>query len=354
MKTVLLITSCLLFLPGISQGINDPELLQGKKVYDYYCYQCHGYAGDARTLAANYLRPPPRNFTATTPTVLSHEQMRHSIRHGRNGTAMVSFDNVLSSTQIDAVVAYIQTSFMTAQPVKRRYHTAENGWPDHERYQSAFGFVSGEIDIEMLEQDLSPEQQHGRQLFLSACVSCHDRINTENDSPVWEPRAVSYPRNPNLAHLAKSSQPDSISGATPYSKHEQEPVIKELSAVEQAGRILFQENCAFCHAADGTGKNWIGTFMQPPARDLTRSALILLGPDSAVITVIKNGLANTSMPAWKNILSDLETRQIIAYLRRAFASRDQAKTDLRSGKNTSPQATASPGWQAVTNTRANH
>ena len=33
---------------------------------------------------------------------------------------------------------------------------------------------------------------------------------------------------------------------------------------------------------------------------------------------IREGIANTSMPAWKNVLSDIEIRQIISYIDVAF------------------------------------
>ena len=33
---------------------------------------------------------------------------------------------------------------------------------------------------------------------------------------------------------------------------------------------------------------------------------------------IRSGLKNTSMPAWKNVLSDSEIRQIISYIDEAF------------------------------------
>ncbi|HEY5641885.1 MAG TPA: hypothetical protein VIS31_03340, partial [Woeseiaceae bacterium] len=36
----------------------------GEAIYRFYCYQCHGYAGDAQTLASASLSPPPRDFTS--------------------------------------------------------------------------------------------------------------------------------------------------------------------------------------------------------------------------------------------------------------------------------------------------
>ena len=83
------------------------------------------------------------------------------------------------------------------------------------------------------------------------------------------------------------------------------------------GEQLFQANCAFCHGADGTGKNWIGQFMEPKARDLTAYSAAQM-PPARLKRVIREGLPGTSMPAWKSVLSDKEIKAIIAYISKAF------------------------------------
>ncbi|WP_455198148.1 c-type cytochrome, partial [Kaarinaea lacus] len=72
------------------QALEDKDG-KGKLIYDFYCYQCHGYAGDGKTLASTYLSPQPRNFTVSSPQELSIERMMTAVRDGRDGTAMVSF-----------------------------------------------------------------------------------------------------------------------------------------------------------------------------------------------------------------------------------------------------------------------
>ncbi len=61
---------------------------RGRQIYNFRCYFCHGYSGDAKTLAATYLNPPPRDFTAAP---LTHERIALALREGRTGTAMASF-----------------------------------------------------------------------------------------------------------------------------------------------------------------------------------------------------------------------------------------------------------------------
>jgi mono/diheme cytochrome c family protein len=53
---VMTIGAAALVLPGAA--LAEPA---GEAIYRFYCYQCHGYAGDAQTLASASLSPPPRD-----------------------------------------------------------------------------------------------------------------------------------------------------------------------------------------------------------------------------------------------------------------------------------------------------
>ena len=87
----------------------------GRKIYNFRCYFCHGYSGDARTLAAQMLDPVPRDFTSVTVEPLSRENMLDAVRNGRPGTAMQSFLDVgLKQQDIDDLVSYIR-SFESSQ-----------------------------------------------------------------------------------------------------------------------------------------------------------------------------------------------------------------------------------------------
>ncbi len=67
-----LLWAALIFLVG--WGVMSPPAAkldtheQGRAVYNFRCYFCHGYSGDAKTLAATYLQPPPRDFSAASLT----------------------------------------------------------------------------------------------------------------------------------------------------------------------------------------------------------------------------------------------------------------------------------------------
>ena len=299
---------------------------QGRAVYNFRCYFCHGYSGNAKTLAATYLTPPPRDFSSATPHELSRERIARAVREGRPGSAMASFANVLSAAEIEAVAAFVEREFVVERNTNTRYHTAENGWPNHERHTPAFPFARGEIAIDAADETLNPAQLAGRRLFMSACISCHDRARVNDSGPAWSARPLSYPR---MGFVPGQLPPvDAVSSASVYAKHEVPPAIANLNALERRGQALFQANCAFCHGADGSGKNWIGQFMEPKARDLTAYSQATM-PAARLKRVIREGLPGTSMPAWQHVLKPQEIDAVAAYVRRAMFRDDAAQQAAR-------------------------
>ena len=306
---------------GSVAAAGDLEL--GRRIYNFRCYYCHGYSGNARTLAATFLTPKPVDFTSISPDTLTRERIFQSIQSGRPGTAMMSFASILQPNEIAAVTDFVRQEFMVAKAENTRYHTEANGWLNHERYAAAFPFALGEIPLDTPWEKLTPQQADGKRLFMTSCVSCHDRARENNEDIHWESRPVSYPRNQyspgDYPPQPRAGKPvDAMTSATPYHLHDSPPKLEGLTETEQRGETLFQQNCAFCHAADGTARNWIGSFMEPHPRNLTRSAAMDSMTRTRLTTVIREGLPGTSMPAWKSVLSEQQVQDIIAYVARAF------------------------------------
>ena len=311
-------------------GATSAQFELGRRIYNFRCYYCHGYSGNARTLSATLLTPKPVDFTSVSPDVLGKKRMLHSIRYGRPGTAMVSFSSVLKPGEIDAVTDFIRQEFMIGKRVNTRYHTEANGWFNHERYAAAFPFTSGEIPLDTPWEQLTPQQAEGKRLFMSSCVSCHDRARANNPDVIWETRPVSYPRNQyspgdlptpeetGSTNARSKSSLDAMTSASPYLLHDRPLTLSGLTETEKRGEKLFQQNCAFCHAADGTARNWIGSFMEPHPRDLTSSKAMSGMTRSRLSKVIHEGLPGTSMPAWKSVFSEQQVDDVIAYVGRAF------------------------------------
>ncbi len=324
--------------PGNAPGNTMANAL-GRDIYNYRCYFCHGYAGDAKTVAATYLSPPPRDFTSRK---IERQKMIAAVTHGSLGSAMMSFKSVLKPHEIEAVVDFVREEFMLSGAKNTHYHTPENGWPNHGRYRAAFPFALGDIPLDTPWESLTPTQRSGKQLFMSSCVTCHEgsRHTPHKDDPMWSPRALSFPRN-GYSHAVQATartaegramqeqlpetaqQPavvavDAVTSASIYARHDNPPALVNLTPQEKQGETLFQQNCAFCHAADGTGRNWIGSFLQPHPRDLTSTTAMQGMTRTRLKQVIRDGLPGTTMPAWKSVLSDHQINAVIAYVARAF------------------------------------
>jgi len=309
----------LLFTSSLSVGAASTVIAAadthelGRTIYNYRCYFCHGYSGDAKTLSSTYLDPPPRDFTQTDPASLSNRVMKEIVRRGKPGTAMHGFSRVLDDLEITAVVEFLRSEFMLEKRPNTHYHTALNGWPNHDRYRDAFPFATGSMPLDLPWQQLSTAQMRGKQLYLTSCITCHDRAVVRDEGEIWKKQSVSYPRN-NYSH----SEVDTLTSASVYAMHDIDPQLDRLSDIASQGKKLWQQNCAFCHAADGTGDNWIGSFLEPKPRNLTDADFMRRMTAELLLERIRNGLKNTSMPAWKNVLKDSEIRQIISYIDEAF------------------------------------
>jgi cytochrome c oxidase cbb3-type subunit III len=300
------------WLAGRYAGAQQHE--RGRAIYNFRCYFCHGYSGDAATLASTYLSPRPRDFTRST---LSQAQIATAVQQGRPGTAMKAFKGILDDDEIQAVAAFVQREFVRERARNTAYHTPENGWPEHQRHAGAFPFARGQIALDADPQTLSPEQRAGRQLFMTACVTCHDRAKVLDEGPAWSARPVSYPRMGFAPGQPNTPPADAVSSASVYAKHEVVPRIAGLSAQQRRGEKLFQANCSFCHGGDGTGKNWIGQFMEPKARDLSQYTSLTM-PAPLLRQRIREGLPGTSMPAWGSVFDAAEIEAVAAYVSRAF------------------------------------
>jgi cytochrome c oxidase cbb3-type subunit 3 len=141
-----------------------------------------------------------------------------------------------------------------------------------------------------------------------------------DEGPAWSARPVSFPRMGFTPGQPNTPPVDAVSSASVYAKHEVVPRVAGLTPLQQRGEALFQANCAFCHGADGSGKNWIGQFMQPKARDLTQYTPQSM-PPTRLVQVVRDGLEGTSMPAWKHVLVPAEIDAVAAYVTRVMFRR---------------------------------
>jgi cytochrome c oxidase cbb3-type subunit 3 len=176
--------------PAFAGATGATLVEEGRRVYNFRCYYCHGYSGDARTVAAAMLPAKPRAFVDFTAEEMPPLRIEMAVRHGLPGSAMKSFAGTLSAREVEAVVAFVHEEFVVRRAPNARYHTAENGWPAHERYAKAFPFALGRIPVDAPEASLGEGDRAGRRLFLTTCITCHDRGAAPGAGPAWEKTAA--------------------------------------------------------------------------------------------------------------------------------------------------------------------
>jgi cytochrome c oxidase cbb3-type subunit 3 len=288
---------------------------RGGRVYNARCYFCHGYAGDAHTVATTFLDPPPRDFSALTPAELGRGAMLAAVRGGRAGTAMQGFAGILDEADMQAVVDFVREAFMRRKARPARYHSPVNGWSGEPLASPALPFVTGVLSQDAPWESLSEAQRAGRRLFDAACVVCHARGNAGASRSPWRSEALSNDHG--FDPEAAGSHEDDYS-EPPFGLHDRAPALRPANDVLRRGEALYQANCAFCHAADGSGRNWIGAFLVPAPADFTRPAGTTSASAVDLHAIVRRGVPGTSMPAWGSVLSEAEMRAVVAYLTAAF------------------------------------
>jgi len=303
----------------------SPAATAGRGVYNRHCYFCHGYDGNAETAAAAVLDPQPRDFTRVPS--LDRSRIVEAVRKGRDATAMKPFGSVLTPAEIDAVADFVETAFVSCGGHNTIYHTAENGWPDHlDRYGPAVPFATGELAADMPDRLLDVEGRAGRRLFRTTCVSCHEGRLSE---PVPLALKGSASR-PDGEAAAQAETHDSDEYEVP-TIHDVSPAIERLTEDEAAGRAIYLDACAECHAADGTGQNWIGTFLRPSPTDFTAPGFVRSFDAQLFVSKTLDPTTGTTMPSFRRALTEPEASAVAAYVARAFlgngARKENSGTD---------------------------
>jgi mono/diheme cytochrome c family protein len=83
-------------------------------------------------------------------------------------------------------------------------------------------------------------------------------------------------------------------------------------APQVKGKAVYEKTCLPCHGARGKGDGY--PFLKPPPADLT-AAEVQSKTDIQLLSTIREGHAETAMGAWKVMLSDEESRNVLAYVR---------------------------------------
>jgi len=181
----------------------------------------------------------------------------------------------------------------------------------------------------------------GAQSYVKHCAICHGE-HREGNLPGFPPlldvsRRLTEPQVESLVHAGKGRMPgfptlprEEVAAELRFlATEDPSPEISGGSAnVAEAGRHIFQRNCAFCHGRDAAGGE--------TGPDLTRSKLVLADLNgSKIAEVVRNGRPEKKMPAFN--FSGEEIHGLAVFIRRqAKSSRPGGRrgvdvTDLQTG-----------------------
>ena len=96
-----------------------------------------------------------------------------------------------------------------------------------------------------------------------------------------------------------------------------DPLIDDTPGDPVAGAEVYAKNCVACHQVDGTGMG--GMLGANFVVDKTR----LAKPDKQLLTSIRDGLTGKigTMPPWGPVLSEVDRRNALAYIRKTFGDK---------------------------------
>jgi cytochrome c oxidase subunit 2 len=97
-------------------------------------------------------------------------------------------------------------------------------------------------------------------------------------------------------------------------KAEEASSDKEWSMDElmEKGRSVYNKHCSACHQLEGEGL--------VPAFPALKGSKIVNGPLDEHIKIVLEGKVSTGMPAWSNLLNELELAAVITYERNAWGN----------------------------------
>jgi mono/diheme cytochrome c family protein len=103
------------------------------------------------------------------------------------------------------------------------------------------------------------------------------------------------------ASVARHAEPDPDAGAL---------TEEDL----RSGAEIYQAMCATCHGQLSGKPSALGASFYPPAPQLPGHATPY--NEAEVFWVVKHGIRNTAMPAWRSLLSDDDIRKVAAFVKR--------------------------------------
>ncbi|MBF0487441.1 MAG: c-type cytochrome [Nitrospirae bacterium] len=171
MRILIAVLIAMCFSVSVYSADKPADNPEGKKIYDGWCAQCHGYKGDADSFTKDVSLPKPRDFTfgsfkfRSTPSgdPPTDADITKVIRNGNPGTSMPPWSR-FSDAEVKAIVGHVK-SFA----------------PD------TFAMETKPINVGNPPKASKEIIEQGKELFKTAkCVECHGNAGRGNGEKGWQ------------------------------------------------------------------------------------------------------------------------------------------------------------------------
>jgi DMSO reductase family type II enzyme heme b subunit len=112
------------------------------------------------------------------------------------------------------------------------------------------------------------------------------------------------------------------------------------------GKKVYEKRCAWCHGWEGAGDGPAAERLSPPPRDFTSGMYKIkttpfdemMPNDEDIFRMINDGMPDTSMPGWKDILTEQERWDLVAYIKTFAGFEGKPSKQLEYGKQVKSSA----------------
>ncbi|MDP6428446.1 MAG: c-type cytochrome [Rhodospirillales bacterium] len=110
--------------------------------------------------------------------------------------------------------------------------------------------------------------------------------------------------------------------------------VQAAPADKERGAKIYAKRCLMCHGEEGDGDGPGAKRLNPPPRDFTEALYKFkttgaddpMPNDDDILSMIRDGMPGTSMPGWKDVLSEQEMLDLVLYLK-IFAEIEEEKPE---------------------------
>ncbi|MBI4269805.1 MAG: c-type cytochrome [Candidatus Rokubacteria bacterium] len=294
---------------GAAQLPTSPPHDWGKAIYAARCAACHGVDGRADTPIGRLLRPRPRNFADPVEMArVTVDRIYRAIKDGRPGTAMASWGEILSETEIGDVIDHIHSLAGPQSALSPRQLSLEVGRRIYERECVFCHGMDGRADTEVAKVLHPPPRNFADPVEMARL----------DDGRMYSAIKLGRPGTAMGGH-GELLTPAEIIDVMRYLRTLVQPLPPGMTQARLdvvVGERIYRQDCVVCHGEQGNGQTPVGQHLMPRPADFTRLSATVSDKDLA--QVIARGRPGTAMAPWLGVLNSEDIRRVILFIRQTF------------------------------------